>query len=131
MNQPEERVMEMRLRGYGSTTREATVRVMSFDRPVRLRRALSGLVLAWLLALVCILIPVAHFFLVPGFLGYGAYLFASRWRTSISVMQAFGICPDCDTSEELEIAENWNPPHRVTCNGCQRSLVLEFGDSEV
>jgi len=131
MNQPEERVLEMRLRGYGSTTRDATVRVVSFGRSVRLRRALSGLVLAWLLAVVCIFIPVAHFFLVPGFLGLGAYLFASRWRTSSSVMRAFGTCPDCDASQDFQMAGNWNPPHRVTCNGCQRSLVLEFGDCEV
>ena len=129
MSQPEERVMEMRLRGYGSTANDATVRVASFGRSVRLRRALSGLVLAWLLAVVCIFIPVAHFFLVPGFFALGAYLFYSRWVTRTSVTEANGTCPDCNSHQPFDISGNWNPPHRVTCNSCQRSLVLEFGDS--
>ena len=125
MGQPDERVFEMRLKGYGITASEATVRVASFGRSVRLRRAFLGLGFAWVLAIVCVFIPVAHFFLVPGFLGLGAYLFVNRWRTRTSVKQALGICPDCDAAQDFQIAGNWNPPHRVTCNDCQRSLVLE------
>ena len=78
MNQTPERVFEMKLRGYGSNTCDAVVRVLSFGPSVRLRRALTGMGVAWVLAIVCVFIPVAHFFLVPGFLGFGVYLFVSR-----------------------------------------------------
>jgi len=125
MGQPDERVFEMHLKGYGSTAREATVRVASFGRSVRLRRAFLGLGFAWLLAIVCVFIPVAHFFLVPGFLCLGAYLFVSRLRVRSSVKQAHGTCPDCHATQDFQIAGNWSPPHRVACNDCQRSLVLE------
>ncbi len=124
MNQTPESVFEMTLRGYGSNTCDAVVRVVSFGPSVRLRRALTGLGVAWVLAIVCLFIPIAHFFLVPGVLAFGAYLFVSRWRVRSSVKQAHGICPDCDARQEFQIG-NWSPPHRVTCNACQRSLVLE------
>ena len=125
MNQTPERVFEMKLRGYSSNTRDAVVRVVSFGPPARLRRALTGLGVAWVLAIVCVFIPIAHFFLVPGFLGFGVYLFVSRWMVRSSVRQAHGTCPDCDARQEFQITGNWSPPHRVTCNDCQRSLVLE------
>ncbi|UCD25562.1 MAG: hypothetical protein JSW51_06510 [Gemmatimonadota bacterium] len=120
---------EMKLNGYSGAQADAVVSVVSFNRAARLKRGLVALAAAWAIAVVCVFIPVAHFFLVPGFLALGAYFFYSRWVTRTKVTEANGTCPDCGSQQAFDIGGNWNPPHRVACNECQRSLVLEFADS--
>jgi hypothetical protein len=79
---------------------------------------------SWAAALVSVFIPVAHFLLVPGFFLAGLYLLFHNLRVQTSVTAATGVCPDCGREQEFEISGNWNPPHRLTCSGCQRSLLI-------
>lgn len=85
---------------------------------------MRGLAAAWLAAVVSVFIPVAHFLLVPGFFIFGLYLLFHNLRLRTSVAEVRGTCPDCGREQEFEIAGSWNPPHHVTCAGCQRSLVI-------
>ena len=125
MGSQESRAVPCMLAGYGQGMGEATVQLVWFNRPARLRRAVLALAFVWAAALVALLIPVAHFLLVPGLLMLGVYLFVSRYRTSQTVTAARGVCPDCGAEQDLDISGQWCPPHRVTCEGCQRSLVLQ------
>ncbi|MEJ2240496.1 MAG: hypothetical protein P8X82_19580 [Gemmatimonadales bacterium] len=120
----DERFLQLPLEGYSDQTGVATVRTVSFDRRTRVRRAVGGLVGSWAAALVSVFIPVAHFLLVPGFFLAGLYLLFHNLRVQTSVTAATGVCPDCGREQEFEISGNWNPPHRLTCSGCQRSLLI-------
>src|SRR5438874_13795365 len=71
----EERRVEVT--GYSGRT-VATVMVVSYERAQRVQRALRGLATWWGAALVSVLIPIAHFVLVPSFFLYGVYTFARR-----------------------------------------------------
>jgi hypothetical protein len=111
------------LTGYSGHS-AAVVELVTFSRTQRMRRAWLGLVTWWAVAGVCILIPVAHFFLVPGFLVFGVYSFVQRSRTSVVAMSASGTCPDCDVEQEFEVPGRWEETQDVACGSCNRSLKL-------
>jgi len=115
---------EFTLSGYhGRPTRgRATIQV--FERGERWRRALKGLGTWWGVAVGSVFIPVAHFILVPSFLGYGIWQFASRLGTTELVADAHGVCPDCGAEQALQLAAQWRTPQPVTCRACRRGLTL-------
>jgi hypothetical protein len=113
-----------RLAGYSDRTGEATIRIRSFDRAGRVRRAVTGWLTWWGVAVVCVFIPVAHFFLVPGFLVVGLVTLVRRLRTSDVVVAAHGSCPDCGAEQDLDILGPWDPSRDVICRECHRPLRL-------
>jgi hypothetical protein len=119
-----QRVVGCTLTGYGPGTGDASVLSISYDLPARVGRALTGVGAAWAAAIPAVFIPVAYLILVSGLVAFGLYLFWRRWHTEGSVQRACGTCPDCGSEQEFDIAGNWEPPHHVTCQSCQRSLVL-------
>jgi hypothetical protein len=118
------RVLELTLRGYADAASSATVQILSFDRRTRVRRAVQGLAASWVAATIAVFIPIAHFLLVPAFFALGLYFLFRNLRVKEAVTEARGACPDCGLEQELEVSGNWDPPHRITCRGCQRSLLL-------
>jgi hypothetical protein len=112
------------LTGYSGRSTSAVVELVTFSPTQRMRRAWLGLVTWWAVAGACILIPVAHFFLVPGFLAFGIYSFTQRSRTSVVALSASGLCPDCDAEQEYDIPERWVESQDVACGSCRRSLKL-------
>ena len=130
MREDRERRVHCTLTGYGDRAGPALVESVSHDTASRLWRGLTGLAALWGAALLAVFIPLAHFILVPTLVVIGLYVFWRRWRTRESVRRASGTCPDCGTEQELEIGGSWQPPHRVTCGNCQRSLVLRVENEE-
>ncbi len=118
---------EYTLSGYGGRPGRAWVRVVSFDRAARTRRAFGALGAAWGAALVSVFIPVAHFVLVPGFLAYGVYSFATRLGADEVALGGRGTCPDCGEEQVLDVAGRWRVPHFISCPHCQRSLQIGGG----
>lgn len=118
------RVQAFTLSGYTGRPTRGTVTIQEFSRDERVRRALLGLATWWGIALLSVLIPVAHFILVPSFLLYGVWQFAQRLGTSSRAIDARGTCPDCHTEQPLELAPRWRVPQPVTCRACQRGLQL-------
>jgi len=110
--------------GYSGNRTTATVTVQSFDRAERVRRALKGLGTFWAAALGSVLIPVAHFLLVPSLLVYGAYTFLQRLGAVEVATAARAICPDCGAVQQLDVRGRWSVPRDVACGRCQRSLHL-------
>ena len=88
------RTQQVLLRGYHGQPSSGTVTIRQFSRDERVRRAFAGLGKWWGVAVVSVLIPVAHFVLVPSFLAYGAWQFFQRLGTVELVIDARGICPD-------------------------------------
>ncbi len=110
--------------GYGPTPTSMVVAVDEIPTARRLRRAWTSFLVFFALAMISILIPVAHFLLVPGFLiAAFASLFMKLAATS-QVHEARGSCPDCAAEQEFDLSGAWRLPRDVTCRGCQRRLTL-------
>ena len=118
------RVQPIILSGYRGAPTPGTVTIAEFTREQRLKRGLAALGKWWGVALVAAFIPVAHFVLVPSFLLCGAAQCVQRLGTAELVTQARGVCPDCGTVQDLELAARWRAPQPVTCQQCHRGLRL-------
>jgi hypothetical protein len=118
------RIQPVLLSGYHGAPTPGTVTIHEFDREQRLRRALAALGKWWGVALLSVLVPVAHFVLVPSFLAYGGWQFFQRLGTAELAADARGTCPDCGAEQTLELAPRWRAPQPVTCKQCHRGLRL-------
>jgi hypothetical protein len=118
------RSQQFLLKGYHGVPTSGTVTIHHFNRDERVRRALAGLGKWWGVAVVSVLIPVAHFVLVPSFLAYGAWQFFQRLGTVELATDAHGTCPDCGAEQALDLAPRWRAPQPVTCRQCHRGLQL-------
>jgi hypothetical protein len=114
-----------RLRGYSERRTQATVDVLLLDPVDRTRRALRHLGICWGGSVVSIFIPVAHFFLVPGFFLAGIVYLVADLRTPQLVAAARGTCPDCGADQALDLAGRWRGAAEVACRACHRMLRLE------
>ena len=118
------RPQQILLNGFAPAPGHGTVTVIAYDRAARWRRALRALGKWWGIALLSILIPVAHFLLVPSFFLFGLFQFAQRLGATEVPRDARGTCPDCGTEQPLELAARWRVPQLVTCRQCHRGLRL-------
>jgi len=121
---PTTRIQPFLLSGYHGEPTGGTVTIQEFDREQRFRRAVAGLGTWWGIGLLTVLIPVAHFVLVPSFIAYGLWPFFQRLGTAELAADARGICPDCGTEQRLDVAARWRAPQPVTCRQCHRGLQL-------
>ena len=79
--------------------------------------------------MVSVLLPIAHFVLVPGFLLAGPIYGWLRFRQRSLVLRGSGTCPGCGV--ELTIKpqpERW--PMAMHCGGCKQPLELRQGELE-
>ncbi len=104
------------LSGEASTTGEVTLQDRSL--PMRLARALVALLGSWAVAGACIFVPVAHFVLVPAFVGVGLVLGVVRLRDDVSLIAAQGMCPRCHVQRKLEASGRFRDGTTVHCDGC-------------
>ena len=117
---PSSHVQIFILSGYHGRPTRGTVTIHDFNRAQRSRRALRGVSTWWSAGLLSVLVPVAHFVLVPSFLLYGIWQFVQRVGTAELATDARGTCPDCGKEQLLELAPRWRSPQPVTCRFCHR-----------
>jgi hypothetical protein len=107
----------------------ATVYRRSLDEAARRKRAIKGLALCWLLALVSLPILFFHFFLVPMFLIAGPVLYVLRMREEALVLGAVVPCPACGEPSRLGAqVEEW--PLGLSCGPCGQQLELQQPESQ-
>ena len=111
------------LTGYHGKPTPASLLVAGFDRSARVRRAAQGLAASWGAMVVSVVLPVAHFVLVPSFFFIGIWQFFRRLKTAELLRGARGRCPDCGTEQDFELGSR-RFPQSVTCAGCHRGLTL-------
>ena len=87
---PDEKHRQMMLAGIGiavivrsdtGKTSLGQVRIQEWDKKARTSRAAKFWIYCWGLSLLSVIIPIAHFFLVPGFLlagPVGAWIFSTQ-----------------------------------------------------
>src|SRR2546430_6750955 len=108
------RVQAFLLSGYHGEPARGSVTIHAFDREQRVRRAVAGLGKWWGVGVLTILIPVAHFVLVPSFFAYGLWQFFQRLGTVELPTDPRGTCPDCGAAQTLHLAPRWRRAHPRT-----------------
>ena len=105
------------------------VRIQTWDRKQRVKRGLKLLGFCWAMSLVTVIIPLAHFILVPGFFiagPIGAWIISGQDSV---ILGGQGTCPSCDTFLTIVRGPNrW--PLSDLCAQCQASVSLEAMESE-
>jgi hypothetical protein len=100
----------------GSETK-GVVRVKNFSPRETILRAAKGLGFCWLLALASVLVPIAHFVLVPLFLLAGPIWSFILFRQKSVLLGGEGECPKCKNHLKITKGnENW--PLKETCPHC-------------
>ena len=110
---------------FGFPDRPARVAVVRHDPGQRLRRALLALGACWGLAALTILVPIAHFVLVPGFFVLGIVLFLKRMAEDATIAGVEGVCPKCGEERAFNASGRALPHVKVTCPVCRNELDLE------
>ncbi len=104
-------------------TTEASVRTLSKGERFMIGLRATGI--TWGIAVLCVLIPVFHFILVPAFLFAGLVMFFIQYRKTEFLKSAQVKCPKCANIFHLKnLSFNW--PLRQTCPNCQMVLLLEL-----
>jgi len=106
------------------------VRLETIDSRRRISAALTSFLGLLALAALSVLIPVAHFLLVPGFLIAAFATLAMKLGTNTRILGARGACPDCGFEQDLDLSGAWRLPQDVTCRGCQRRLTLTAASAQ-
>jgi hypothetical protein len=108
--------------GNERTTGE--VRIERWDPSARLLRAAKRWVVLWGLAVVSVLVPVAHFVLVPALLIAGPIAAFMRWRQRSGVLGGEGMCPACRVLMTIDAhADEW--PLFDVCEACRATPRVE------
>lgn len=114
----------VRLRGFDGKTALGEVRLQTWDQRDRLVRAFKFWGTFWGMAMVALLIPGMHFFLVPALLTTGPILAWRTYQQERAILGGKGTCPDCGAP--LLIAptkDRW--PLSDLCTKCYRSIKIE------
>jgi hypothetical protein len=100
------------------------VRIQEWDKKARTSRAIKFWGLCWGLAIISVIIPLAHFVLVPGFFiagPVGAWIISTQSRV---ILGGESICPNCNSFLPIApAADSW--PISDLCVHCQSRLVIE------
>ncbi len=99
-------------------------RVTTFDNKDRTQRALRKLALFWLVALICVAIPIAHFFLVPGFFAAGIAVAVLTFKQDEATVELHGECPHCHEQVEFAMEATDKLPKWTYCPKCDTSVQL-------
>lgn len=103
---------------------EGTVHVQKWNSRERLIRALKTLGACWALAMISVLIPLAHFILVPAFLLAGPIAAFAVYQRESMIMGGKGTCPNCDAPFTVAKGKvRW--PFQDLCSQCQSQVMLE------
>jgi len=108
----------------------AVMQAITFTPQEQKSRAMKKFLMFFVIASVCILIPIAHFFLVPGFLIGGIIAAKRLWNRSSEGIDAKGICPACNKQITINLDKNGELPQWHDCPECGDALELQAAPTE-
>jgi len=109
----------------GGETVPGKMDIVEFTEKEKKARAIKSLLTFWGIGAVCVLIPIAHFILVPGFLIGGAIVAKRKWETDREGLDATCTCPDCGEEVSISLEKNPELPQWLNCPNCLRPLELQ------
>jgi len=111
------------------STNPAEMHLTAFSQQEMKMRALKSLLGFWVIAAVCVLIPIAHFVLVPGFFIGGIVVASRRWKTAEEGRDATGSCPDCGKDVCIPLDKVAELPQWHDCPECAKPLALQLPEA--
>lgn len=97
----------------------------------RMARAGKMLGICWGLGLLAVLIPVAHFVLVPLLLILGPILAFRKYQLTEVAEKIEGVCPECQAEVTIEMEPTDRLPKRTYCPACNKPLQLVYHSGSV
>jgi hypothetical protein len=94
-----------------------------FNSGERMINALKKLALYWVISIFSILIPVAHFILVPLFFFLGIFFFYRSYKSQGKVLAGSVPCPHCQKVLTLGPQELQWPVSEI-CQSCARAIRI-------
>ena len=116
------------LHAFGFPKTTVSVRIDRHDPGDRLKRGLMALAACWGLAAVAILVPIAHFVLVPGFFLLGIFLLVKRLGQAATIAAVRGPCPQCGVTGNFHAGGRLKPHTKVSCPSCHNELDLSIDE---
>lgn len=112
------------VKDLGGSSVAAQVPVRAYTGGERLLRSAKILALFWGISLLTVLIPVAHFVLVPLFFLLGPIVAMMVYKKTVSLTGGDVTCPNCHQVFSLNAGPIlW--PLRRNCEHCRYQLVIE------
>jgi hypothetical protein len=94
-----------------------------WEQKERTERALKSLGLFWGIAIFCIIIPIAHFILVPSFLLAGPIVAYFTYSQSDIIQGGSGPCPNCQKPFKVaRMKIKW--PLNDVCSECHAAVKI-------
>jgi hypothetical protein len=109
---------------FGFANTVARVGVERHAHAARLKRALLTLGACWGIGALCVLIPIAHFVLVPSFFVLGIVLFMRKLGERASIVSVEGTCPRCKSTRPFIAGGKLKTSVKVQCPECRNELEL-------
>ena len=123
---PQTEQQPLLIKGKGDESCAGTLHVSIYGARERAIRAAQGFAMWWALALVSVLIPLAHFILVPVFLLTGLIVAYKRYRAVEVSERVEGHCPVCRNAIKLKLGSAEKPVLWKYCPACQQPLACEY-----
>jgi len=124
MPEQQTRIIRFKSQKSGASS-SAEMHVNTFTQQEQKVRALKALLKFWAIAAVCVLIPIAHFLLVPGFFIGGIIVASRQWKTEEEGLDATGACPACNNNICIKLDKNADLPQWKDCPECGGPLELQ------
>ncbi|MDQ7003325.1 MAG: hypothetical protein Q9N02_11695 [Ghiorsea sp.] len=122
---PTEIIRDIKFKGPKSKViNPAKMSILSYNEKEQKIRAIKTLFKLWGIAALCILIPIAHFLLVPLFLVMGIVKSMKLLHKSEDGLYAEGSCPACDQHIQLDLENNAELPQWIDCSDCKQAIEL-------
>jgi len=114
--------------GTSGKTQAGFVTIREWDAAGRTQRAIKSWGIAWGLALASILIPLAHFVLVPLFLLAGPIVAYFTYAQSEMIFAGDGLCPTCEKPFQVGKRSVKDRFHDV-CTSCKDGIEISLNHS--
>ncbi len=112
----------VRTNAFKATPLEATV--VQCLRGELVSKAIKTLFSFWGIAVLCVFIPVLHFFLVPLFLIIGIFFSIRTLKYKFTIRVGSFLCPEC--SKHNSIKNLWFAAEaRFRCAHCAAQIVID------
>ena len=110
---------------HSDKTSSGTIRVQFWNKKERTLRALKFGSMCWGAAVVSVILPIAHFVLVPAFLIAGPCVAFFVLAQESVVLGGEGTCPSCESFLPI-VRSSFQFPLSDVFGACHQSLKIEM-----
>jgi len=121
---PEQLTRNILLKSKACEPIRAVMHIETFSPQEQKIRAAKSLLGIWLVAALCVFIPIAHFILVPGFLIAGVVAASRKLKLTEEGREASGECPACHHPVTIGLEKSSELPQWRKCPDCGNTLEL-------